>query len=179
MSFKIGFSNAVKNTLLALALAIGVILFQVYNVEIVGTGINTLFGPVSTGIWVSTIEIEMMVALQMLLGSFTALGVILTSFAFSLAVKNPSFVGPTIWSKVITLLSTAIIIYICGRKKQSNMVTLGSALLVGLQVDVFAFALLAHLPSIIVPSLLIRFTLWAATMLLCLVMVRWREQNYE
>lgn len=120
----------------------------------------------------STIEIQLMIGLQRLLGSIAALGIIGTSFAFSLAVKSPSFIGPTIWSKVITLLATALIFYLAKKRDWTPVQTMSAAFFVGLEVDVFAFALLAGLPQIIVTSLLIRATLWAATMLTYIVLSR-------
>ena len=166
-----------NETLLASAYSAGVVLTQVMNVAQVGVVGPTLFGMTSHGIWISTIELQLMVLLQTLLGSFAALGIIATSFAFSLAVKTPSFIGPTIWSKVVSLLATAVIFWLADRYKWSKLTAINIAWFVALEIDVFAFALLAGLPEIINTSLIIRAVLHATTMAIVYGVARLYRRN--
>lgn len=147
---------------LASLYAIGVVLTQVMNVKQVGVIGPTLFGTTSHGIWISTIELQLMVLLQLLLGPFAALGVIFTSFAFSLAVSAPSFVMATVLSKVFALAGTVGVFHLT--KKWKTRHRLNAAFFTALQLDVLAFALLAGIPEIIQTSLLIRTVLHATTM---------------
>lgn len=157
------FDRLIQNpTLQALLYAILIVITQMMNVAQVGVIGPTLFGTTSHGIWISTIELQLMVLLQLILGPLAALGVIATSFAFSLTVAEPSFIGPTIWSKVAALAATALVFHFAKKWKTIHKVNL--AFFTALQVDVLAFALLAGIPEIIQTSLIIRTVLHITTM---------------
>lgn len=149
--------------------ALLVILFQQMNVEQVGEIGHTLFGTTSHGIWVSTPELFCLVIVAYLLGELTAAGIIMTSLALSFAVQSPAFVAATIGSKVIALGAVAVV-----RRLGAGMLP---AMLVAVEVDVIAFALWAHLPQIIGPSLAIRLVLWAAMVAVDQVALTVRESH--
>lgn len=151
-------------TVQATVYSVLIILTQMMNVAQVGVIGPTLFGTTSHGIWISTIELQLMVLLQSLLGPFAALGVIATSFAFSLVVSDPTFVGPTIWSKVASLLAAAVVFEMGKRFNWKKLTSVNLAFFTALEVDVLAFALLAGLPEIIQTSLIIRAVLHFTTM---------------
>lgn len=170
------FDRLIQNpTLQALLYAVLIVVTQMMNVAQVGVIGPTLFGTVSHGIWISTIELQLMVLLQLVLGPLAALGVIFTSFAFSLTVAEPSFIGPTVWSKVAALAITALVFHFCRNWKTIHKVNL--AFFAALQVDVLAFALLAGLPEIIQTSLIIRTVLHLTTMTIVYGFVSRRESK--
>lgn len=154
----------ISDTVQATIFSVLIVLSQMMNVAQVGVIGPSLFGTVSHGIWISTIELQLMVMLQSILGPFAALGIIATSFGFSLIVTDPAFIGPTIWSKVFALGAASLVFWLGKRYKWGTLAKINLAFISAQMIDVLAFALLAGLPEIITSSLIIRIVLHAMTM---------------
>lgn len=144
--------SSFRFSLLGVASALGVLLFQMMNVAQVGEVGHTLFGTTSHGIWVSTPEILSLVVVCYVLGELAAAGIILSALALSFAVAEPVFIAATIGSKVMAVIFVAI-----GRRLGAGLLV---SMLLALEVDVVAFALWAGLPSIIATSMAVRLALW-------------------